>query len=370
MKTDPAASLSSALNEFSSLEIEPLIAPKPAEPRDSSRLLLVDRASAGLRHLIFRDLPSLLGPADLLVLNRSRVWKAKLPAEKTTGGKTDLLLIEPRSPDMTVWTALARKIKPGQRLICGAGLNAVCAGLNSDGSWTFEFSAPVNEDYLAEHGEVPLPQYILKARKREKEVCAGPKAGAQFRSGGPPSGDETRYQTVFASAPGSIAAPTAGFHFTSEVFTALEARGVRTAFVTLHIGWGTFRPVRCKNPADHQMLEETCFLDSQTASVINAHKESGGRIIAVGTSSMRTLETFAGIDGRLTSGERRAGLFIRPGYKFKIAGAFITNLHVPDSAPLYMTAAFTGRELLLNAYQKAVTEKYRFYSYGDAMMIQ
>jgi S-adenosylmethionine:tRNA ribosyltransferase-isomerase len=309
------------------------------------------------RNLIFRDLPSLLGQNDLLVLNKSRVWKAKLPAQKTTGGKTDLLLISPQRPDMTVWTVLARKMKKGQMLICGAGARAVCAGLNSDGSWTVEFSVPVNETYLAEHGEVPLPQYILKARKRKTDGNAGLIT------------DEARYQTIFADLPGSIAAPTAGFHFTPEVFAALEAKGTRCAFVTLHIGWGTFRPVRCKDPAGHVMLEETCFLDIQTASIINAHKKRGGRVIAVGTSSMRTLETFAGPDGLLSHGERRAGLFIFPGYKFKIADAFITNLHVPDSAPLYMTAAFAGRDLLFKAYQEAVKEKYRFYSYGDAMII-
>jgi len=352
-----------ALREFSTLEIEPLIAPEPAEPRDASRLLVIDRPSGTMRHLVFRELPSLLGPNDLLVLNRSRVWKARLPAQKTTGGKTDLLLIEPQNPGMTVWTALARKMKEGQRLVCGAGVNAVCAGLNPAGSLTFEFSAPVNEAWLAEHGSVPLPRYILKARKRKAE------GKFQFP-------DEARYQTIFACPPafsesggGSIAAPTAGFHFTPGVFAALEARGARAAFVTLHIGWGTFRPVRCKNPADHVMLEETCFLDAETASVINAHKARGGRVIAVGTSSMRTLETFAGPDGRLAPGEKRAGLFILPGYKFKTAGAFITNLHVPNSAPLYMTAAFAGRELLFKAYREAVKEEYRFYSYGDAMMI-
>ena len=372
--TQAAGANPAALSEFSSLEIEPLIAPKPAEPRDSSRLLVIDRASASLRHLVFRDLPSLLGPNDLLVLNRSRVWKARLQAQKTTGGKTDLLLIEPQSPDKTVWTALARKIKAGQRLVCGAGVSAACAGLNSDGSWTFEFSRPVDEEYLAEHGEVPLPRYILKARGNHNAVSPQPLGRGEIKNDGNTglaavTLDETRYQTVFAAAPGSIAAPTAGFHFTPEVFAALEARGTRSAFVTLHIGWGTFRPVRCKNPADHVMLGETCFLDAKTASMINSHKEKGGRVIAVGTSSMRTLETFAGPDGRLAHGERRAGLFIYPGYKFKTAGAFITNLHVPDSAPLYMTAAFAGRGLLFNAYREAVKEKYRFYSYGDAMII-
>ena len=344
-----------SLREFSSLAIEPLIAPKPAEPRDASRLLALDRARGTVRGLVFRELPSLLGPEDLLVLNRSRVWKAKLPAEKSTGGKTDLLLIEPLSPAMTAWSALARKIKPGQRLVCGAGVGAVCSGLKSDGSLTFDFSSPVDAAYLEKHGEVPLPQYILKARKRMGD--------------GPGADDETRYQTVFADAPGSIAAPTAGFHFTPGVFAALKARGVRTAFVTLHIGWGTFRPVRCEDPAAHVMLEESCSLDAGTAAMINAHRDGGGRIIAVGTSSMRALETFADSKGRLAPSQKRAGLFIRPGYEFKIAAGFITNLHVPDSAPLYMTAAFAGRDLLFAAYKEAVKDKYRFYSYGDAMII-
>ena len=181
--------------------------------------------------------------------------------------------------------------------------------------------------------------------------------------------DEDVYQTVYAKEAGSIAAPTAGFHFTPGLLSKLGAGGVKTAFVTLHIGWGTFRPVRAENPKDHVMMEEECFVSAEAASAINGHRAGGGRLIAVGTSSMRTLETMSDENGEVKPGQARAGLFITPGYKFKTAGAFITNLHVPDSAPLYMTAAFAGRELLFKAYSEAVKEKYRFYSYGDSMFI-
>ena len=343
-----------SLAEFSPLEIEPLIADRPAEPRDSSRLMVVRRADKTLLHRHFRDLPEFLGAGDMLVLNRSRVWKARLPATKPTGGKSEILLVAPVSADGSVWTGLCRKISAGQTLNCPAGAVAECLARNADGSYTFKFSAPVDEAYLAANGVVPLPQYILNARKR-RGLDAPP--------------DEEKYQTVYAAAPGSIAAPTAGFHFTPELFARLEAAGVKTAFVTLHIGWGTFRPVRAEDPAAHVMMEESCEVSPETAAAINAHRAAGGRLIAVGTSSMRTLETFSDENGTVLAGAGKAGLFIRPGYKFKTAGAFITNLHVPDSAPLYMTSAFAGRELLFKAYTEAVKEKYRFYSYGDSMMI-
>jgi S-adenosylmethionine:tRNA ribosyltransferase-isomerase len=210
--------------------------------------------------------------------------------------------------------------------------------------------------YLEKNAEVPLPGYILKARKRSE----GPENSAP---------DESSYQTVFANEPGSIAAPTAGFHFTPELLARIKFRGVEVRHVTLHIGWGTFKPVRSEDPAAHTMLEEDCSVTEETASAVNAAREKGGRIIAVGTSSMRTLETFSDDTGRLSPGTAKAGLFIYPGYRFKVADAFITNLHVPSSAPLYMTAAFAGRERLFMAYTEAVEKKYRFYSYGDAMFI-
>jgi S-adenosylmethionine:tRNA ribosyltransferase-isomerase len=343
-----------ALTEFAALDIEPLIADRPAEPRDSSRLACVDRASGAVTHRRFSDLAGLLGPRDLLVLNRSKVWKARLAAAKPTGGKSEILLMAPDGSDPAVWTGLCRKIMPGNFLLCAGGAKAECLARNPDGSYTFRFDRPVDEAYLAANGAVPLPQYILNARKRR---------GAEAPA------DEDRYQTVYAAEAGSIAAHTAGFHFTPELFARLDAAGVKRAFVTLHIGWGTFKPVRSEDPASHVMMEESCQVSPETAAQINAHRAAGGRVIAVGTSSMRTLETFSDESGTVRAGEGKAGLFIRPGYRFKVAGAFITNLHVPESAPLYMTAAFAGRELLFKAYTEAVKEKYRFYSYGDSMLI-
>lgn len=343
-----------ALKEFAALDIEPLIADRPAEPRDSSRLLAVGRAAGTLDHRRFSDLASLLGPGDLLVLNRSKVWKARLAAAKPTGGRSEILLMAPAGGDGAVWTGLCRKIQPGQSLDCAGGAKAECLSRNPDGSYTFRFSRPVDEAYLAANGAVPLPQYILNARRRR---------------GSEPPADEDRYQTVYAAEAGSIAAHTAGFHFTPELFARLDAAGVKRAFVTLHIGWGTFKPVRSEDPAAHVMMEEACAVPEDVAAAVNAHRAAGGRVIAVGTSSMRTLETFSDESGRLRAGSGRAGLFIKPGYRFKVAGGFITNLHVPDSAPLYMTAAFAGRELLFKAYSEAVREKYRFYSYGDSMFI-
>jgi S-adenosylmethionine:tRNA ribosyltransferase-isomerase len=343
-----------ALKEFAALDIEPLIADRPAEPRDSSRLLAIDRAGGRLSHHSFSGLSGLLGPGDLLVLNRSKVWKARLGAAKPTGGKSEILLMSPSSPDYRAWTGLCRKIQPGQNLNCAGGAAAECLGRNPDGSYSFRFDRPVDEAYLAAHGEVPLPQYILKAR---------------LRRGAAAPADEDRYQTVYAAEAGSIAAHTAGFHFTPDLFGRLDAAGVKRVFVTLHIGWGTFKPVRSEDPASHVMMEEACEVSPETAAAINAHRAAGGRVIAVGTSSMRTLETFSDEKGIVKAGSGGAGLFIKPGYRFKVAGAFITNLHVPDSAPLYMTAAFAGRDLLFKAYSEAVKEKYRFYSYGDSMFI-
>ncbi|MBI4801154.1 MAG: tRNA preQ1(34) S-adenosylmethionine ribosyltransferase-isomerase QueA [Elusimicrobia bacterium] len=345
-----------SLPEFLTLAIEPLIAAKPAEPRDSSRLMVLDRKSGTITHKAFRDLPEFLAPSDVLVLNRSRVWKARLPTARPTGAKVDLLLMKPAEPGLKTWKALARKVRPGEKLVCRGGVPAQCLRREPDGSFLFEFSAALDPVYLEKNAEVPLPWYILRARK---------KAGLSPATGE----DERGYQTIFAGEPGSIAAPTAGFHFTPGLLERLQANGVKAVYVTLHIGWGTFKPVRNGNPKRHVMLSEDCCVPGETAAVINAAKKNGSRIIAVGTSSMRALETFAGEDGRVFPGAAKAELFIYPGYRFRAADAFCTNLHVPSSAPLYMTAAFAGRELLFDAYTRAVENKYRFYSYGDAMLI-
>jgi len=344
-----------SLKEFESLNIEPLIADRPAEPRDSSRLLVVNRKTGELSDRHFYDLPDILPPGTMLVMNNSKVWKARLEAAKVPGGgHCELLLTGRLSDDMKRWGALCRKIKPGQEVICPGGLRAKCTGTEETGGFAFEFSSPLDDAYLDKYGEVPLPQYILNARKRR---------GVQA----PP--DEDKYQTIYAGETGSIAAPTAGFHFTENVFAGLEKRNIKKVFVTLHIGWGTFKPVRAEDPSEHVMMKEAAHISAETAQALNGHAASGGKIAAVGTSSMRTLETFADANGRVAEGMRDAELFIYPGYRFKTADIFITNLHVPDSAPLYMTSAFAGRDLLFMAYKHAVETKYRFYSYGDSMLI-
>lgn len=344
-----------SLTEFRDLDIEPLIADRPAEPRDTSRLLVVNRKTGELLDRHFYDLPDLLPADTLMILNNSRVWKARLESKKIPGGgHCELLLTGQTADDGTKWTALCRKMRKGQKIECTGGIKAECLGMNENGAFIFEFESPLTYDYLQKYGEVPLPQYILNARKRR---------GVQA----PP--DEAKYQTIYAAPTGSIAAPTAGFHFTENVFRKLENKGIRKEFVTLHIGWGTFKPVRAENPADHVMMKESCVMPEELSRLISAHKSAGKPLAAVGTSSMRTMETFAGDDTHMGYGMKDASLFIYPGYHFKSATIFITNLHVPESAPLYMTAAFAGRGLLFKAYKHAVDQKYRFYSYGDSMLI-
>jgi len=342
------------LKEFESLDIEPLIADKPAEPRDSSRLLVLNRKTGEISDRHFRDLPELLPAGTLMVLNNSKVWKARLTARKTPGGgHCELLLTGSDAADKKTWKALCRKMKPSQEIELNGGLKGICSGLAEDGAYEFKFEAPMDEKYLAEYGDVPLPQYILNARKRR---------GVTGRQ------DDINYQTVYADPVGSIAAPTAGFHFTENLFDRLGKAGIRHTFVTLHIGWGTFKPVREEDPEKHIMMTEHCYVSPETAGMINSQKDSTGKLLAVGTSSMRTMEAmFSG--GHIKEGLADADLFIYPGYKFKSADIFITNLHVPSSAPLYMTAAFAGRELLFEAYRHAVESRYRFYSYGDSMLI-
>lgn len=343
-----------SLNEFKTLDIEPLIADRPAEPRDTSRLLVVNRKTGELADKHFYDLPNLLPPDTLIILNNSRVWKAKLEAKKLSGGHCELLLIGHTAEDKKHWLALCRKMHAWQEIICSGGLKAKCTEINENGAYKFEFEAPLTDAYLQKNGEVPLPQYIINARKRR-----GISAPA----------DENKYQTIYAQPLGSIAAPTAGFHFTEDVFNNLEQKGMRKEFVTLHIGWGTFKPVRAEDPAKHIMMKEACQMTKELSEKINIQKAKGSPLAAVGTSSMRTMETFAIDDKTMGYGLKDASLFIYSGYNFKSANIFITNLHVPESAPLYMTAAFAGRELLFKAYKHAVEQKYRFYSYGDSMLI-
>lgn len=344
------------LSEFRTLNAEELIAPHPAEPRDSARLMVLNRKSGEISHSFFRDICNFLRPLDCLVLNKSRVRKVGLRGRKETGGKVDLLLIKAKDPECKTWTALSGKISPGNIVIFEGGNRAKCLSREAGGSFIFEFSAPADSNYLDLYGKMPLPRYIIKSRKKLSMT------GAKID-------DDRDYQTVYAGVPGSIAAPTAGFHFTGELLEKLKEQGIKTVYTTLHIGWGTFKPVRASNPEKHLMLGEECHISGEDAEIINQARASGNRIIPVGTSSMRALETFYGENGMLGWGSKTADIFIYTGYGFKTPDAFITNFHLPDSAPLYMAAAFAGRENLLKAYSEAVSRKYRFYSYGDAMMI-
>ncbi|MCX5793904.1 MAG: tRNA preQ1(34) S-adenosylmethionine ribosyltransferase-isomerase QueA [Elusimicrobia bacterium] len=328
---------------------EELVASVPAEPRDSARLLVLDRAGAALRHAHFRDLPSLLKPGDCLVLNETKVLPCRLLGKKSTGGKAELLLVRELEPGF--WTALATGLKAGMRLSFPGGAEAQVEGLNEDGEYLCRFDRADLSAYLAEHGHAPLPPYILK-RKRL-----------------PDAADRERYQTVYASAAGSIAAPTAGLHFTARLLDELRGRGVGLAKVTLHVGRGTFRPVTVDDASRHPMLPEHFHMAEAQAQLVARALREGGRVVAVGTTSTRALETLARQPGGFGPGQGWTSLYICPGHEFRVVGGLITNFHLPKSTPLFLAAALAGRERLLAAYREAFRERYRLYSYGDAMLV-
>lgn len=325
------------------------IAQAPVEPRHASRLLVMDRASGDLQHAAFWDLSERLSPDDILVLNQTRVILARLHARKLPGGgRVELLLL--RREDALTWEALGggKGLQAGRRLELEDGPQAEIVEVLDGPRRRVRFSAPI-EAYLPGHGQVPLPPYIHT-----------------------PLRDPERYQTVYARQPGSAAAPTAGLHFTPELLARLEARGVQFAHLTLHVGLDTFAPVNESDPAEHHIHTEWCELLPEAAGKINAAARAGGRVVAVGTTSVRTLETAA---QHAAAGERVApcsgptGLFILPGYKFKAVDGMVTNFHLPRSTLLMLVSAFAGREHILNAYQQAIAAQYRFYSFGDAMLI-
>lgn len=329
---------------------EELIAQEPLEQRDMSRLMTLDRETGEIGHHHFRDIVDLLHEGDCLVLNDSRVLPARLYGVKEqTGGHIEFLLLTPKGND--VWEVIlhpGRMAKPGARFVFGDGLlKAEVLEITEGGNRLVRFQYEGNFYALMEKiGEMPLPHYITH-KLRQKE----------------------RYQTVYAREPGSAAAPTAGLHFTPELLQALRDRGVKTAFVTLHVGLGTFRPVKVEDITQHTMHTEHYELGEETARMINDTKKAGGRIIAVGTTSCRTLETVAKPDGTVEPAEGWTGIFIYPGYKYKILDGLITNFHLPESTLIMLVSAFAGREHVLNAYHEAIRERYRFYSFGDAMFI-
>lgn len=324
------------------------IAQTPTEPRDASRLLVMDRQSGALQHAIFNQLGAFLRPGDLLVRNETRVIPARIYARKTTGGKAEILLL--KRHDLTTWEALVggKGLNEGKHLTLEDGLDVAITAVLEGSRRLVRFAEPV-ESHLARVGHTPLPPYIHT-----------------------PLENPERYQTVYAKTPGSAAAPTAGLHFTPELMASLEAQGIRFASVTLHVGLDTFAPVTEDDPGQHQIHTEWCELPAETVERINETRANGGRVVAVGTTSVRTLESAAQPSGPPFTLSPFAGptsIYILPGYEFKVVDAMITNFHLPKSTLIMLVSAFAGRENILHAYQAAIREGYRFYSFGDAMFI-
>jgi S-adenosylmethionine:tRNA ribosyltransferase-isomerase len=329
-----------------------LIAQHPAHERDQSRLLVLRRPDHSLAHHVFRDLPDLLNPDDLLILNNTRVLPARLLGyRERTGGKWEGLFLEQNKDGL--WELLSQTrgyLSEGETLVIDPGpLKLALAGKSPDGRWLVRPSLPgTPPELLGRHGQIPLPPYIRKGRARE--------------------GDETRYQTIYAQCDGSVAAPTAGLHFTERIFQRLTERGIAHAFVTLHVGLGTFQPIQVDDVTQHHMHREWGELSAETAAAITACKGRGGRVVAVGTTSVRLLET-AAANGPLAAWSGETELFIYPPYRFHAVNALITNFHLPRTSLLLLVSAFAGVELIEKAYRTAIEEQYRFYSYGDAMLI-
>ena len=328
---------------------ESLIAQTPLEQRDASRLLVLNRANGTIEHKNFFDIIDYLRPGDCLVMNDSRVLPARLLGHRPSGGAVELLLL--RDLGNKHWECLAkpgRKLTVGQSVIFGNGdLTATIVEVCEDGNRIVEFHYEgIFLEVLERLGKMPLPPYI----KAELE-------------------DQERYQTVYSKEVGSAAAPTAGLHFTNELLNRIRAKGIEIAFVTLHVGLGTFRPVKADEISEHHMHSELCMLSEETAHILNKTKRDGGRIICVGTTSCRTLESLVGDDGSFSATGKWTDIFIYPGYRFKAMDALITNFHLPESTLVMLVSAFAGRENVLHCYNIAVEQKYRFFSFGDAMYI-
>lgn len=333
-----------------------LIAQEPIEPRDHSRLLVLDRQTGGIQDRHFYNLEEFLKPGDCLILNDSRVLPARLYGrKKDTGASVELLLLHPQGQDR--WEVLAgpgRRAKPGNILVFGDGLlEAEVLDVVEEGNRLVEFrydrNGPNGGNFyslLERIGEMPLPHYITHHLENAE-----------------------RYQTVYSREPGSAAAPTAGLHFTPELLDRLRAKGINTGFVTLHVGLGTFRPVKEENITDHKMHSEHYELSAETAALINRTREQGGRVIAVGTTSCRTLESIGLTDGRIEPAEGWTSIFIYPGYPFQVLDGLLTNFHLPESTLIMLVSAFAGYEQTMAAYAHAVKERYRFFSFGDAMLV-
>ncbi len=328
---------------------EELIAQTPLERRDGSRLLTLNKETGETQHKHFFDLPAMLRSGDCLVLNDSRVLPARLLGRRSGGGACEVLLLIDRGEK--VWECLVRpgkKLRTGARVTFGNGeLTAEIVGEVEGGNRLVRFEYEgIFLEVLERLGKMPLPPYI----KEELQ-------------------DSERYQTVYSKTVGSAAAPTAGLHFTKELLEQVEEMGVKVCYVTLHVGLGTFRPVKAENLDEHEMHSEYCIISQETADVINETKRNGGRVICVGTTSCRTIESWANEDGTMEAKAGWTNIFIYPGYRFKVLDALVTNFHLPESTLIMLVSALAGREHVLAAYEEAVRERYRFFSFGDAMFI-
>ncbi len=327
-----------------------LIAQDPLKQRDESRLLVLNKTTGEWQHRTFRNILDYINPGDCLVLNNTKVLPARLIGTREGHeGKIEVLLLKRKSKDE--WEALVRpgkKLRPGTRVTFGDGkLKGEIIDILEEGNRLVRFEYEgVFEEVLDELGQMPLPPYITHQLE-----------------------DKNRYQTVYAKHDGSAAAPTAGLHFTEELLREVEKRGIKIAYVTLHVGLGTFRPVKVENVLDHHMHSEFYIIDEEAANTINTAKAQGNKVICVGTTSCRTIESVADGDGHIEPKSGWTDIFIYPGYKFKVLDSLITNFHLPESTLLMLVSALAGREHILAAYEEAVREKYRFFSFGDAMMI-
>jgi S-adenosylmethionine:tRNA ribosyltransferase-isomerase len=340
------------IEEFDYAVPSSLIAQYPSPQRGDSRLMVLHRSQGMIEHRDFQDILEYFYPRDLLVMNDTRVLPVRLIGKKESGGKCEILLIPPSNGMKGIWEALikgARKIKEGARIQFGPDLYGEVKEVK-DGKGKICFSSGQGEvmEILQKIGHIPLPPYI----KREDEAL-----------------DRDRYQTIFAERDGSIAAPTAGLHFNHTLLQSLRNRGVTTTWITLHIGIGTFIPVKVKNIEEHTMGPEWIELSEKTAKEIEETKQRGGRVIAVGTTTTKALESLSDKEGRVKPGKNLSSLFIYPPYRFRVIDGLITNFHLPKSTLIMLASAFAGKDLLMNAYREAIGKKYRFYSYGDAMLI-
>lgn len=339
------------VSEFDFYLPEELIAQHPKEKRDESRLMVVDKKDGEIKHKVFKDIIDYINPGDCLILNNTRVLPARLIGEKeNTGGKMEFLLL--KRLESNLWETLVKpgkRAKIGSRFVFGGGeLKAEVKEIGEEGSRIVKFEYEgIFEEVLDRLGQMPLPPYITEQLE-----------------------DRERYQTVYSKEVGSAAAPTAGLHFTEELMNKLKEKGVNICFVTLHVGLGTFRPVKVEDIEEHHMHSEYYTMSKETADIINETKKKGGKIIAVGTTSCRTLETIGDNSGKVSEESGWTDIFMYPGYKFKVVDTIITNFHLPQSTLLMLVSAFSSKDIIMKAYDIAVKEKYRFFSFGDAMIIR